>query len=256
MTDPTTCRGCQHEPHAPGTECETPVHHGPNHFHFCLCLNRLGADRSCPPQMSCQGGTLGYSDVYHLQYGRMLAGIDGQPITPDVLAAPPSVDQAALRNRVADALAEADGWVFAPGFKEGSLTYQGFLKQADAVLGVLPAPVDRAVALHAVEERLRRTAEGTFQPYYRAAFHTVAEDVRRTADETQTTQPQQTDIDTLARMLSAADVEINHGDYPTWDALAESGQGEYRKAARYLLKRLHIIARTPTAGAQQDGAQP
>lgn len=49
-------------------------------------------------------------------------------------------DRAALRDRIADALAEADGWVFAPGFKEGSPTYQGFLRQADAVLAVLPEP--------------------------------------------------------------------------------------------------------------------
>ncbi|CAL9668250.1 hypothetical protein SUDANB145_07274 (plasmid) [Streptomyces sp. enrichment culture] len=57
-------------------------------------------------------------------------------------AAPvPSVDRAALRQRIADALAEADGWVFAPGFKDGSPTYQGFLRQADAVLAV---PADRA----------------------------------------------------------------------------------------------------------------
>jgi hypothetical protein len=56
-------------------------------------------------------------------------------------------------------------------------------------------------------------------------------------------------------MLSAADVEINHGDYPTWDDLAESGQKQYRQAARYLLTRLHITERAPAAGARQDGAQ-
>ncbi|MFC8267777.1 hypothetical protein ACFUIZ_18900 [Streptomyces cinereoruber] len=47
----------------------------------------------------------------------------------------------------------------------------------------------------------------------------------------------------LARMLSAADVEINHGNYPTYDTLAESGQQQYRQAARYLLARLHITTR-------------
>lgn len=61
-----------------------------------------------------------------------------------------------------------------------------------------------------------------------------------------TNQPETTvTVDALARMLSAADVEINHGDYPTWDTLAESGQKQYRQAARYLLKRLHIT--TPAA---------
>jgi hypothetical protein len=56
-------------------------------------------------------------------------------------------------------------------------------------------------------------------------------------------------VDALARMLSAADVEINHGDYPTWDTLAESGQKQYRQAARYLLKRLHITAPAAVSAA-------
>jgi hypothetical protein len=56
-------------------------------------------------------------------------------------------------------------------------------------------------------------------------------------------------VDALARMLSAADVEINHGDYPTWDTLAESGQKQYRLAARYLLKRLHITAPAAVSAA-------
>ncbi|MEV7793382.1 hypothetical protein AB0O68_15525 [Streptomyces sp. NPDC087512] len=68
-----------------------------------------------------------------------------------------------LRDRIADALAEADGWVFAPGFKEGSPTYQGFLKQADAVLAVLPAgEADRVRSLIADLESAveSRTAVG------------------------------------------------------------------------------------------------
>ncbi|MFD8845461.1 hypothetical protein [Streptomyces pseudogriseolus] len=56
-------------------------------------------------------------------------------------------------------------------------------------------------------------------------------------------------VDALARMLSAADVEINHGDYPTWDTLAESGQKQYRQAARYLLKRLHITVPAAVSAA-------
>lgn len=64
--------------------------------------------------------------------------------------------------------------------------------------------------------------------------------------ETETEQPAPVSVDTLARMLSSADVEINHGDYPTWDDLAESGEAQYRQAARYLLARLRITA-TPAA---------
>ncbi|MFC8583323.1 hypothetical protein ACFUGD_01920 [Streptomyces sp. NPDC057217] len=74
MTDQTTtpeqqptCPGCGHTAHHPGTECDAGVEHGPKRWHRCLCLNLVDADRSCPPQMDCQGGTLGYSDVWHLQ---------------------------------------------------------------------------------------------------------------------------------------------------------------------------------------------
>lgn len=87
--------------------------------------------------------------------------------------------------------------------------------------------------------------------------HITMQELRRMADEQPAeAQPsQQPTVETLARMLSAADVEINHGDYPTYDTLAESGQKQYRQAARYLLKRLHITTK-PTAEAQLAVAQP
>jgi hypothetical protein len=47
-----------------------------------------GASMACPPQMTCQGGTLGYADVCHLRQGRSLRGADGETITPDALAEP------------------------------------------------------------------------------------------------------------------------------------------------------------------------
>lgn len=82
----TACPSCQHPAHRPGVECETRVDHGRN-FHLCLCLNRPGADRACPALMRCQGGTLGYADIWHLQRGRTVSGPDGA-ITPDVLTGP------------------------------------------------------------------------------------------------------------------------------------------------------------------------
>ncbi|MFC8065450.1 hypothetical protein [Streptomyces sp. NPDC057293] len=66
-------------------------------------------------------------------------------------------------------------------------------------------------------------------------------------------------VDTLARLMCDADVHVNNGDYPGWDDLSKTpgrGQDEVRKAARYLLKRLHITERQPATGARQDGAQP
>jgi len=134
MTNQTdTCRGCQHEPHTTGTECETPVRHGPNHFHLYLCLNRLGADRSCPPQMSCQGGTLGYSDVYHLQHGRTLAGADAAVSS---VGQAPATDQTDLRDRIASAIEDAP---YRPGTRRS-------LQLADAVLAVLSATTDQPAA--------------------------------------------------------------------------------------------------------------
>jgi len=115
-TDPQpVCPNCTHPHHLPGTECQTPVHHGPNRWHLCLCLARPGAALSCPPQMTCQGGTLGYADIWYLQHGHVLVGEDGTiapgavqpgvasvgfPSGPDLVAAvpvsvPPAADQAA-----------------------------------------------------------------------------------------------------------------------------------------------------------------
>lgn len=85
---PDPCPGCGHTQHAPGTECEAGVQHGPKRWHRCLCLAAPGASKPCPPQMDCQGGTLGYADIVHLRHGRTLRGAGGETITPDVLAEP------------------------------------------------------------------------------------------------------------------------------------------------------------------------
>ncbi|WP_075737501.1 hypothetical protein [Streptomyces acidiscabies] len=64
-------------------------------------------------------------------------------------AAPaPSADRSALRDRIADVLAEADGWVWATERdKARSSTYRGYQSRAEAVLAVLPEPADRAAAV-------------------------------------------------------------------------------------------------------------
>jgi hypothetical protein len=89
MTEPTACPNCSHPPHLPGTECETHVHHGPSRFHLCLCLARPGAANACPPQMTCQGGPLGYADIWYLQQGHSLGSEDGV-ISPEVLTTGPA----------------------------------------------------------------------------------------------------------------------------------------------------------------------
>ncbi|MEV5770113.1 hypothetical protein AB0L49_02415 [Streptomyces antimycoticus] len=87
-TDPADCPDCAHPPHLSGTECEATVSHGPNRWHRCLCLARPGAALPCPPQMTCQGGTLGYADIWYLQRGHTLAGADGE-ISPEMLRVEP-----------------------------------------------------------------------------------------------------------------------------------------------------------------------
>lgn len=86
--EPPLCPSCGHAPHAPGTECWFGVDHGTTRWHHCLCLAAPGASKACPPQMDCQGGTLGYADIVHLRAGGSLRGADGVTITPDVLAEP------------------------------------------------------------------------------------------------------------------------------------------------------------------------
>ncbi|MCY0916991.1 hypothetical protein OS965_02220 [Streptomyces sp. H27-G5] len=91
MNTTALCPDCQHDAHDLGDrECEQPIHHGPSYMHRCLCLARSGANTVCPPQMDCQGGTLGYADVWYLQRGHCLRAADGRTITPAVLLAPPA----------------------------------------------------------------------------------------------------------------------------------------------------------------------
>ncbi|MGW5616235.1 hypothetical protein [Streptomyces sp. NPDC003877] len=62
-----------------------------------------------------------------------------------------AADRAELRDRIADVLAAADGWKWAPGFKAESPTWHDYQARADAVLAVLPPPVSRADVLPAWE---------------------------------------------------------------------------------------------------------
>lgn len=115
---------------------------------------------------------------------------------------------------------------------------------------------DQAASLREAADRLPDADLPFVSPMGRKQ---TADWLRRVADETSATETeaqQQVDVEALARLLSDADVYVNHGDYPGWDDLAESGEQQYRQAARYLLKRLHIAERQPAAGARQDGAQP
>ncbi|MFF5842157.1 hypothetical protein ACFY74_11890 [Streptomyces massasporeus] len=106
--------------------------------------------------------------------------------------------RAALRNRIAEALEQAD---YRPDMRRGDL--------ADAVLPVLPAPVDRAAVLREVEAALRARGKRLTGEYNdsdilhedgpaaaAATWKRAAELVGRMADEAQPTQPQPTPCST------------------------------------------------------------
>ena len=80
------CPFCGHEPHLPGIECRTPIFHKPSGpHHMCLCLARSGATWACPPQMTCQGGAVGYVDLWKAQQRHDPAGrFEQLPIPVDL----------------------------------------------------------------------------------------------------------------------------------------------------------------------------
>jgi hypothetical protein len=85
--------------------------------------------------MTCQGGTLGYSDIWYLQRGHTVSTPDGE-ISPEVLTAAPSApaDQN-LRDRIRRAICEAEGFAWDTDMLEPD----EYGEVADAVLAVLPA---------------------------------------------------------------------------------------------------------------------
>ncbi|MFM9635917.1 hypothetical protein [Streptomyces turgidiscabies] len=174
MTDqPEPCPNCQHPSHLPGAECQTPIHHGRN-FHLCLCLARPGAALSCPPQLTCQGGTLGYSDVWYSQHGHLMVGEDGQiapaAVVPGVASvgfpsgqpaaavSPPAADQAERRARYAAAIHATDGWVL----DDGQHMIDAVIAVADAEQADLRRSLTQAQAeAHQYRTALRGVARRT-----------------------------------------------------------------------------------------------
>jgi hypothetical protein len=115
-------------------------------------------------------------------------------------AAAPSApaNRAALRDLAADALADAEGWQWAPGYdKAQSPTYQHYLRQADAVLAVLPEPADRAAGPAALREAaafyesvLQQSLDPDSDPRYCTAVRDVVMGLRHRADEAQQPETQ------------------------------------------------------------------
>jgi hypothetical protein len=142
--------------------------------------------------------------------GRIVDLIDPTrtPAAVSAAVAPPT-NRTALREVVADTLAKVDGWVFAPGFKAESPTYRSFLRQADAVLAVLPPTTDRAAALREAADALgcmdydtdsNDYGYDTYRDAWNGGVMDAADRLRRMADETATQTPD-VDLPTLAAAL-------------------------------------------------------
>ncbi|KMS79498.1 hypothetical protein ACH49_12190, partial [Streptomyces leeuwenhoekii] len=100
---------------------------------------------------------------------------------------PPPADRATLRDRIAAALAEADGWVWIDDEAKGrSSMWRSFQHRADAVLAVLPAPLDLAAVLRAEAERIVEHCpdHGCVEPATDVCHCEIADRLRRMADET------------------------------------------------------------------------
>ncbi|MFC8676731.1 hypothetical protein ACFUEN_29100 [Streptomyces griseorubiginosus] len=224
LTD-TACPGCQHPAHAPDVECEGGIDHGSKHWHRCLCLNRPGSNTSCHPLMDCQGGKLGYSDIWYLQRGHTLSSAGG-PITPDLLTQKPApvckfadgchrvvpcdpgcappvvVSGQTLRDRVAEAvppLTEADRDEREDGPGQWADYIRAWNQGRAEVLAVLPP--DGRAALEAERDSLGREADRLRKDWVEMRTRAERAEAERDAYGEQ--------LDGGAETIAARTVEIN-----------------------------------------------
>jgi hypothetical protein len=105
----------------------------------------------------------------------------------------PATDRAALRDRIADLLAAADGWKWVDGFdKARSPAYQGYQERAAAVLAGLPAcsdPIEceHEAALGEAQQQVRRL--GLMVDEYGAGASALTGKLKRVRDMHRETCP-------------------------------------------------------------------
>ncbi|MFE4691230.1 hypothetical protein ACFRH6_14370 [Streptomyces sp. NPDC056749] len=250
--DENRCSGCGHAHHGADVECEASVEHGPKHWHRCLCLARPYASAACPPPMHCQGGALGYTDVYYLQRGHTVSAPNGQKITPDVLKLAPWVDGDPLHEAIAAAIWErattTEGSLVVDGPRNiaavaatvarqvlgtttgqpetearscGSAQLHQFMRM-DVVFQCPGTAVDRATVLRELEARYRANAADSVHPTFKAAYAAVANDLSRLAAEAQ--QPEVEGAELTAEEAREMAADLNAELYQARDALAFVGE--------------------------------
>ncbi|MER6534345.1 hypothetical protein ABT215_11140 [Streptomyces sp900105755] len=116
-----------------------------------------------------------------------------------------------LRDRIAEALATADGWKWAPGFKEHSPTWRDYQRRADAVLAVLLPPTDRAAVLLEAADWYARQGKVVL------AASQVAADLRRRAAEVEQ-EPTDADVVEAHRLALSFAVDAAETQQPECSA--------------------------------------
>lgn len=167
------------------------------------------------------------------------AGLKGKHAVAEVTiseasaAAPPT--QAALRNRIRRAVCEAEGF----GWDTDMLEPDEYGEVADAVLAVLPAPVDRAAALAEAIAAIEAEQEATdvnvaVYPRYdakqRAALDSAIRVLRRLAEapqpETQAGPVEQPPVCEGFQWIGQSFATCDRCGHPAWDHQGEDVAAE------------------------------
>lgn len=166
------------------------------------------------------------------------------------VVSPPATNQAEVRDRIADVLAAADGWRWAPGFKAESPTWQSYQDRADAVLAVLPGD-NRATVLREAAETLGRMdydtdsndyGYDTYRDAWNGGVMDAAEELRRVAAE-----PSGDLVEDYLRFLRGQGPEPDLSSLPAEQRAAITGQFEIVRALADRDPELPPLDRDPVA---------
>lgn len=167
----------------------------------------------------------------------------------------PTPDRAALRDRIAEALALREN----PPASDGRAWFrdeqhrESFLEDADAVLALLPPPADRAAVYREAADDLA-TAFG--DPMAKHIGAISASHLRRRAREIEAGQTSETPADTEAQPESCANcgktIRRITGTLTAWWVHVPGGQAMCQP---WQPARSTRATPKPAAGARQDGAQ-
>lgn len=161
-----------------------------------------------------------------------------------------------LLEEVAEVLAESDPVALRTELLQVAAVCAAWIHDLDSrqALGTTDAPEHKHAWVTALDGDDRPARDESGQTWTHCGICGQKRGAAVT-EEQPATSAQQISVDDLARLLHAANVHVNNGDYPAWDDLSTTpglGQDEVRKAARYILARCSV---TPTAPAAAETQQ-